>query len=652
MCGVAGYARLTASHAIDEQLLAKMHTAQAHRGPDGAGIWLSHELGIGLSHRRLSIVDTSAAGAQPMTNKDQSIIVCFNGEIYNHHVLRKELESYGYEYRSNCDTETIVYAYQQWGIDCLQRFDGMFALTIVDAKRNELYLARDRIGIKPLYFSLTAGMLSFSSEIKALWQLPWLAKEINRQAVSHYLTFLVPPAPLTLYKNIYKLPAGHYLKLDAQRTVSCTQWYSVLALLPQHDAVFADSEQQCIETIRTLMQQAVGKRMMADVPVGAFLSGGVDSSLIVGLMAQHTDRVKTFNISFDTGQRDERFWARKVADHFKTEHHELVIDEQQAFSFFQTMVSMQDEPIGDCVSVPIYFICQLAKQAGVTVMLTGEGADELFCGYDTYAKYIAWDRVWRQTQTYIPATVRGCAAQLVTTCYQHMPARAALVHTWAQGQELFWSGATAFYDSWKQTLVHAYDHDEYDYDQVVHQLLPGMKQTPDSHEYVDYLRRQVVARNPKATIFTHMLYRELQHRLPELLLTRLDKMSMAASIEGRVPFLDHHMVKYALTIAQDMHLKNGVTKYLLKKACEGILPDEIIYRKKVGFAAPVATWFKKGSYFKPYFKELIHDKRQPWGDVLNLAAIDKLRIAHEQERGDFGYQLWVLQNLMATDAHV
>lgn len=649
MCGVAGYARLTTLQTIEAQLLNKMHTAQAHRGPDGSGIWMSHTLGIGLSHRRLSIVDTSLAGAQPMSNDDQSVIVCFNGEIYNHRALRAELESYGHVYQSNCDTETIVYAYQQWGIDCLQRFDGMFAVVIVDAKRNELYLARDRIGIKPLYFSMMGGMLSFASEMKALWQLPWMSKQINRHAVSHYLTFLVPPAPLTLYQGIYKLPAGKFLKLDSARNVSFVQWYKLLELLPAQDFVFPDTEEQCIATIAELMHESVEKRMISDVPVGAFLSGGLDSSLIVGLMSQHTDRLKTFTVAFENSDRDERVWARKVADHFGTDHHELVIDEQQAFNFFHAMVQMQDEPIGDCVSVPIYFIAQMAKQAGVTVMLTGEGADELFCGYEMYAKYLAWNSMWQQSQRYIPAYMRRGAARMAAAYQPHIPARAALLHTWAQGQELFWGGAIVFYDAWKQEMLgrcFAYE------DPIVAQLLPGIVQTEQSYAYVDYVRKEVAAHNPHASTLTHMMYRELQHRLPELLLTRLDKMTMAASIEGRVPFLDPKLVAYALKIPQHMQIKNKVTKYLLKKACQGILPDDIIYRKKVGFAAPVTQWFKKGSYFKPYFADLIHDKGKLWADVLNLNAIDKLRLANEKENVDFGYQLWVLQNLMATDLHV
>lgn len=651
MCGVAGYARLTVAQSIDQAVLERMNSAQAHRGPDGSGIWLSQKMGIGLAHRRLSIVDTSPAGLQPMSNADQSVVVCFNGEIYNHRILRTELESYGYVYRSQSDTETIIYAYQQWGIDCLDRFDGMFALIIVDTKRNELYIARDRIGIKPIYFSLMGGMLSFASEMKALWQLPWLSKQINRQGVSHYLTFLVPPAPMTMYQGIYKLPAGYYLKLDAQRTISFVQWYTVLAALPIDGFVFPETEEQCIQQIRTLMHESVQKRMMADVPVGAFLSGGLDSSLIVGLMARHTTRVKTFNVSFEnSGDRDERRWARTVANHFATEHHEIVLNEQQAFSFFQKMVQMEDEPIGDCVSVPIYFICELAKRSGITVMLTGEGADELFCGYDTYAKYLAWDRTWRQSQTYMPATLRGCAAEMFCAYYQQLPARAALLRTWAQGQELFWTGATAFYDAWKKSIIYP-ETDKEEHDPIVAQLLPSFQQSDASYAYVDYLRQQVMTHHAQAGSFTHMLYRELQHRLPELLLTRLDKMSMAASIEGRVPFLDPKLVAYAVKIPQALQLKNGVTKYLLKKAAEGIVPDAIIYRKKIGFAAPVTGWFKKGDYFKPYFKELVHDNRQKWSGLLNIAAIDKLRVAHEQEQADFGYQLWVLQHLLAMDSN-
>lgn len=648
MCGLAGYARLSSRLSMDASLLDAMQRCLMHRGPDGSGIWLSDDSGMGLAHRRLSIVDVSAAGLQPMISNDGTVVVAWNGEIYNHQKLRKELEALGYVYRSQSDTETILYAYQAWGIACLEKFEGMFAIALVDTKRNELYLVRDRIGIKPLYFSLDGGMLSFASEIKALWVLPWMRKEVNQRAVSHYLTFLVPPAPMTLYKGVYKLPAGHYLKLDAKRVVSFCAWYSVLTYIPQASYQFPATEEQCVATVTSLLRKSVTKRLMADVPIGAFLSGGVDSSLIVGLMAEQTDRVKTFNISFDD-ERDERVWARKVARHFNTEHHELVIGEQEAFNFFQKMVYHQDEPIGDCVSVPIYYVSKLAKESGVTVMLTGEGADELFCGYPMYAKYLAWDPLWRQSQRYVPAVVRRQAASLVGAWYKNVPGRVALVQTWAQGQELFWGGAVIFNDYWKQELTVGFASE--DPDPIVAQLYPGFAQTANSYDLIAYLHNQLVKHNPQASPFTHMLYRELHHRLPELLLTRLDKMTMAVGIEGRVPFLDPHLVQYALTIPQELQLKHGVTKYVLKKAAESILPHEIIYRQKIGFAAPVTHWFRHGTYFRPYLRELMHEKRRAWGTLFKFDAIEKMYNEHQASRADFGYQLWVIQNMLASDSN-
>jgi asparagine synthase (glutamine-hydrolysing) len=398
------------------------------------------------------------------------------------------------------------------------------------------------------------------------------------------------------------------------------------------------------------MEQSVEKRMMADVPVGAFLSGGLDSSLTVGLMSRSVDRVKTFNITFDTSfEKDERHWARAVANSFGTEHHEIVIDEKMAFQAFEKIIGMQDEPIGDCVSIPIYCIANYAKQAGITVMLTGEGADELFCGYDTYAKYMAWDPWWRRSQTYIPASVRRWATDVVSVNQKKVPARVALCKAWAEGQELFWSGATAFYDAWKDEICYA-DSFSDAIDPIVTALSPGLAQAGTGATCVEYRYKELTQHNPTASSFNHILYRELTHRLPELLLTRFDKMTMMAGIEGRVPFLDPQLVAYALTIPQQLQIQNGITKYVLKKACETILPPDIIYRKKIGFAAPVTHWFKKGTYFKPYFKELISNARQNhWCDLLNSAALEKLCHTHEKGDADFGYQLWVLQNILATD---
>ena len=340
MCGFAGYIKTGAqSFFADEQVLEKLHKRIAHRGPDAHKIWVSPKHGVALVHRRLSIVDLSDAGIQPMfdyvRDQERTVVICFNGEIYNFKQLRQELELLGHNFVSQSDTEVFLYAFKQWGISCLDKLEGMFAGVLGNLLTHEWYIIRDRMGVKPAYFSLEGGYLSFGSEIKALTELPWIKKELNQRALYHYLTFMVTPAPLTLYKNIYKLPAGYYAKLDAKKEVSFCEWYNPLRPAIIYDKKDLANEQFCVEHIRKLMREAVQKRMISDVPFGVFLSGGIDSSLNVALMSEFTDRVKTFNIAFSDGpEYSEVEWARKVSKLYNTEHYELTISEKNPCNFF------------------------------------------------------------------------------------------------------------------------------------------------------------------------------------------------------------------------------------------------------------------------------------------------------------------------------
>ena len=646
MCGIAGYINLNNKHfSIDWRLLQQVGAVLAHRGPDGAGVWACEQRQISLVHRRLSIVDLTDAGKQPMTDADDTVVITFNGEIYNYLALKAELEGCGYRFKSKTDTEVILYAYKQWGIDCLHRLDGMFAFALFDKRRNELYLVRDRVGIKPLYFSLQAGILSFASEIKALWQLPWVEKKIKPDAVSHYLTYLATPAPMTLYDGIYKLPAGFYIKVDKQRAVTFREWYDPVAKAGKEKFRDFEDESFCIEGIRSLLKESVTKRMMADVPVGVFLSGGVDSSLNVALMAEYTDKLNTFNVSFADGpELEERAWARKVANHFGAEHHELIITEKEAFDFFDKMVHHQDEPLGDSVCVPLYYVAQLAKDAGVTVVQIGEGADELFCGYPMYAHYLDMHRYWNLSQRYMPAIARKGLSCAVSKLYSQHSNRRDLLQSWADGRALFWSGAVVFSELSKRDVLH--NGIQHEPDPILEQMYPGFPQSLDSYAIADYHRARFLTQDPRAHFLKEMIYLELKHRLPELLLMRVDKMAMAASVEARVPFLDHKLVEFALQIPQKFKYRNGVTKYILKKAAEKFLPHEVIYRKKMGFAAPVTRWFKDGSYFKSYMHDMLHTKNNPWADFIDCNVVERMMRDNEQGVYNYSYHLWALHNLM------
>lgn len=648
MCGIAGYINISRStFPLHDELLARFQQSMAHRGPDGHGIWHSARHGVAFVHRRLSIVDLSQAGHQPMLDPEQSVAVIFNGEIYNHQKLRLELEALGYRYRSHTDTETILYAYKAWGINFLHRLEGMFAIALFDLRTNELYLVRDRIGVKPLYFSLQGGMLSFASEIKSLWQLPWVEKKINSQALYHYLTYLATPAPETLYAGVYKLPPSFYMKIGANREYTFHEWYCPIQPLSDAEKKQFDDEQFCIDGVRTLLRQAVEKRMMADVPFGVFLSGGIDSSLNVALMSEFTDRVKTFTVAFKDGpEYDELQWARQVAKTFNTDHHEIIISEKEAFEFFNSMVYHQDEPLADCVCIPLYYVSKLVRDSGVVVVQVGEGSDELFCGYSTYARYLdVQKRYWQPTQRFIPAFARQAAYTIAKTIAADKYNRLDMLNNWAHDRSFFWSGATAFSELFKEQIFTANKTTEID--PIVARIYPAMAQQYDSYAIVDFHLKKLAARDPEADYLKSMIYLEFKQRLPELLLMRVDKMTMATSIEGRVPFLDHKLVEFAFNIPTKFKYAHGQTKYILKKAAEGIIPHDIIYRKKMGFAAPTKRWFESGDYFKPYLQDLLATNGA-WHDYIDGQTIKKMAAAHSAGARDYSVQLWTLQNFMAA----
>lgn len=627
----------------DQGLLHAMQQELAHRGPDGYRVWSSVEHELALVHRRLSIIDLSDAGAQPMFNREQTVVICTNGEIYNHQQLRKELERLGYQFASSCDSEVLIYGYQAWGMDALlNRLEGMFAFSLYDFNTRELFLVRDRIGVKPLYFSLQGDICSFASEIKALWKLPWMNKQLSASSVYHYLTYLVTPAPLTLFEGIYKLPAGFYLRFDNNREMHIKQWYKLHEHLVLHDE--SHDEQWYVDNIRSLLRASIKKRMMSDVPFGVFLSGGIDSSLNVALMSEFTDKVKTFTVAFQDGpEYNELTWARRVAKLYDTDHHEVIINEHDAHQFFDSMVYHQDEPLGDSVCVPLYFVSKLLKEKGVTVVQVGEGSDELFCGYDQYVNYLNSYRWWSASQNYVPTIAKKGLFYVAKSIFPDKYNRLDILNNWSQNRELFHSGAVVFSEHMKHQMLNMSAGES---DPMVERFFPGMK-LDDSYAMADWYRAQLKEKLPHADQLTQMGYLELKHRLPELLLMRVDKMSMATAVEARVPFLDHKLVEFALTIPQNLKYHNGVTKYILKKAAEGILPHDIIYRKKIGFAAPTTRWFKQSNLFN----EKLHDMlatNNGWSDILSIQAIKDMQQRNRADASvDYSYHLWAIQNLLA-----
>ncbi len=554
MCGFAGYISCSTQFVADQNVLEAMHKSIEHRGPDGHGMWVSEKHKVALVYRRLSIIDLSSAGSQPMFDEQKTVVICFNGEIYNYKKLRAELEVCGHRFYSQTDTEVFLYAFKEWGIACLERFEGMFAAAIGDLVKDEWYLVRDRIGVKPLYFSLDGGYLNFASEIKALWHLPWCKRTLNHQALYHYLTFLVTPAPYTLYKGVYKLPASMYMKLDKNKEFTFHTWYDFLQPAITYAPEQINDEQFCVDTIRILLGQAVSKRMISDVPFGVFLSGGIDSSLITALMARETDKVKTFNVSFSDGPEfSEVAWARKVSKLFNTEHHEITISEKEAFQFFEKMVHHQDEPIADSVCIPLYYVSKLLRDSGVTVVQVGEGSDELYCGYQSYVRFMHFNKVGNFLQDIVPFPVRQWGAWAAGKIFPTKHNFLAVVDRWVDDQHLFWSGATGFSESMRHTIMSA--GRDTSYDPILEKIYPGFGQMYDSYSIVDYHLQKLYLKKPQVDFLQSMLYLEFKQRLPELLLMRVDKMTMATSVEGRVPFLDHAHVEFAFQVPTALKYK-------------------------------------------------------------------------------------------------
>ena len=462
MCGIAGllYPRELQNPGPDNinLQLRSMANAMEHRGPDGEGFWQSPDTRIGLAHRRLAIIDLSPDAAQPMTSGDDRIWVTFNGEIYNHMILRHELEDMGHRFQTDhSDTEVLIHGYRAWGIEGLaNRLEGMFALAIWDMDRQVMSLLRDRIGIKPIYFTRAGGVFRFASEIKSLFADPTVQRRMEPNALGHYLSFMVTPAPLTLFEGIFKLPAAHIMEVDAHGKISARRYWDAL---PGKGADHGASDDVLAAGVLERLEAAIEKRMMSDVPFGVFLSGGIDSSANVALMDRvSSSPIETFTVGFnDHTQLNELNYARKIAEQFKTNHHEVLVNSSDMQGYLRDLIHQQDEPIADWVCVPLYFVSRLAKESGVTVVHVGEGSDEQFCGYDSWMSYLnAHASFWQTYNKVTPAPLRRAIAAMASRVAPTRRAKGAQIAEAllraGTGRELFWSGANAFWNVHKSRI--------------------------------------------------------------------------------------------------------------------------------------------------------------------------------------------------------
>lgn len=620
MCGLVGIYSFNGKP-VDENLLMKMRDTMVHRGPDGAGAWVSEDGKVGLGHRRLSIIDLSEAAAQPMCNEGGSLWISFNGEIYNHAEIKSELLNIGnHKWKTDhSDTEVILHAFEQWGIHCLEKFRGMFAIALWDNKRRELWLIRDRIGIKPLYYSILNGRVNFASEIKALLEDPEQKRGVDEEAFFHYLSFLTTPAPQTLFAGIKKLPAGTWLNIKENGQIQMKRYWDVW---DHTRSLTGLSEEEIAERILFELRTAVKLRKVSDVPVGVFLSGGVDSSTNAALFSEGEERpIKTFTIGYEgeyPSYPNELQYARQMATHVGAEYHERILTQNDLLDFLPHMVHLQDEPIADPVCVPVYYVSKLARDCGVIVCQVGEGADELFCGYSSWKRAL-------QLQYYDDLSVPRLLKKIGLIGIRSLGREDTFYYEWlrrgAAGQPIFWGGAEAFTDVQKKKLLS-------------HRLRKTFGDLT-SWEVLKPIRQRFEEKAWEKSNLHWMTYVDLNMRLPELLLMRIDKMSMGVSLEGRVPFLDHKFVELAMSIPESVKTKNGTLKYVLKKAIRGLIPDEIVDRKKQGFGVPVYEWFfdRLGEMAQQELKDFCrHTDYLDWSEVQRFIM-----------RGN-GPQVWYLLN--------
>jgi asparagine synthase (glutamine-hydrolysing) len=658
MCGITGIFSTSSRRTADPGVLTAMRDSMVHRGPDGGEVWLSPDRTVGLAHRRLSIIDLSNAATQPMCNETGSVWITFNGEIYNHVELRAELLGHGHAFRTDhSDTEVLVHGYEQWGLDgLLKRVAGDYAFAIWDEDKQLLSLARDRIGVKPLYFHAGSEQFLFGSEIKAILANPEVPRDVEPVAMYHYLSFLTTPAPLTMFRGIYKLPAGHAMTVDRSGAIKAWRYWDAVpgqGIDPSETQGLSEAatEDFYVQGIRSRLEKAVERRMMSDVPFGVFLSGGIDSSTNVALMSRLMDRpVDSFTVGFkDYAHLNELEYADQVAREYKTNHHQILIDEKDMVGYLDQLIHHQDEPIADWVCIPLYFVSKLTRDNGVTVIQVGEGSDEQFSGYASYMGYLElYHKYWKPFRNFVPGPLRHMAAGVAKAAAKVRPGLsmyADIIDRAARNREHFWSGATVFWDTMKRELVRPEaDWSSQVPDAVLNSglLPPGYLET-DTFNVISSFLGPFDAAHPGQDALTRMIYNEFKLRLPELLLMRVDKITMSESLEARVPFLDHELVEFSMDIPEAWKTRNGVAKYLLKKAVEGLIPDNIIYRKKMGFGAPMADWLRGD--FGHQCEQAVMGSGLLRRGHFDTSHIRKLFDEHRSGRRDTSLYLWTLFNL-------
>jgi len=620
MCGIAGIVSRDRLGPDDQARATAMRDVMSYRGPDGAGLHAAAR--AVLAHRRLSIVDL-AGGHQPLSNETGTTWITFNGEIYNHRDVRAQLEGAGHAYRTRSDTETIVHAYEQWGDECVQHFRGMFAFAIWDGAARRLLLARDRLGVKPLYWAMAGDRLLFASEIKAILKSGLVAATPNVRVLSEVLATRGTAGEETMFEGVYKLLPGHRLVFEDGRVRIEKYWDLPLdgpdpELERMHDGAL-------IDRFRSLLQESVRLRLMSDVPLGMFLSGGIDSSAIAALMAREIDRpVDTFSVAFADRRFSELEYARAVARAIGANAHEIVIDDRDFFAALPRLVWHEDEPIAHPSSVPLHFVSVLARQH-VVVVLTGEGSDELLAGYGKYPRAVINWRAGTVYERLVPAAVR---ASVAGSLVPRLPGRAG---RYARRSFLAMprNASAMFLDNFAGMPVRQQR------ELLSATALAGGDAYSSSLAYFNEV-------NGRSGLLGRLLHTDIKTYLVELLMKQ-DQMSMSASIESRVPFLDHVLVEFAARLPDRLKLRGFTTKRILREALRGLLPEDILTRPKMGFPVPFGEWTR--DRWQPVVRDVLLDRRTRERGLINPAAVEQLLAAHRDGATAGGDAIWALVNL-------
>lgn len=613
MCGIVGIYNLK-GNSVDSLLLQKMTDSLNHRGPDDGGIYIDKNVGLG--HRRLSIIDLSSAGHQPMTNEDGRLHIVFSGEVYNFQEIKEVLKSSNHQFKSKTDTELVLHSYEEWGISCLGKFDGMFALAIWDAKSQQFFLARDRLGEKPLYYYLDREKFVFASEIKAILQDHDVPRKIDHQGLVNYFTFGHSIAPDTIYQGIKKLLPGHHLIFQNGQIEIKEYWDP--SIPDKKEDKGKDYYQQ---TIRELFEEAVREELISDVPLGVFLSGGIDSSSVVAMMAKNrVSPLRTFSVGFDIAgsEFNELPNAKIMASRFKTEHYELFLKEPDLIKILNKLVYHYDEPFGDAAAFPVFCLSQFAKKY-VSVVLTGEGGDEIFGGYRRYIvennRYNLLVLSWLFKNNMFPMAIELLPGLRRTKKF---------IETISIRDDLL------RYTNWLSFFSK---------EMVSDLLKPGLLDIRENplKEYKKYFSRYQTE-----NLLDKIMYLDQKIWLPDCYLEKTDKAAMAFGLETRSPFLNHHLVDFANSIPAKYKIKGIRTKYIFKEAMGSVLPKQILNRKKHGLSVPTNIWFR--GKLKNYLFEIIFDKKTKSRGYFNFPHIEKLYKKYQQKNQPFDFQFWLILN--------